>query len=227
MMVTTMRLHAPRSSRRGGLLALALLCLLSAVHGLFFYVHKENHRCFLVDIPAKTTLRAEYESPDTTDTMKTVLAFYAPNPVADKENVLVKKEVTSDKGSMSVTSTDNGDHWVCVSLDSAEFALPDGAKMRFTLKIAMGASSQEYQDLAKKSHMDDLHLEILKLCDRVGAIQRSQDYAKEKSMLLQTAIESNNDKASWVSVIQIGLLLVTGVYQAKYLQKYFHKKKLV
>lgn len=30
---------------------------------------------------------------------------------------------------MSVTSTDNGDHWVCVSLDSAEFALPDGAKM--------------------------------------------------------------------------------------------------
>lgn len=41
MMVTTMRLHAPRSSRRGGLLALALLCLLSAVHGLFFYVHKE------------------------------------------------------------------------------------------------------------------------------------------------------------------------------------------
>lgn len=99
----------------------------------------------------------------------------------------------------------------------------------------MGASSQEYQDLAKKSHMDDLHLEILKLRDRVGAIQRSQDYAKvvirkqtnvvadwelderhgadlyvlwllfsqEKSMLLQTAIESNNDKASWVSVIQV------------------------
>lgn len=42
----------------------------------------------------------------------------------------------------------------------------------------MGTSSQEYQDLAKKSHMDDLHLEILKLRDRVGAIQRSQDYAK-------------------------------------------------
>lgn len=49
---------------------------------------------------------------------------------------------------------------------------------RFQLKIAMGVSSQEYQDLAKKSHMDDLHLEILKLRDRVGAIQRSQDYAK-------------------------------------------------
>uniref|UniRef100_K3X011 GOLD domain-containing protein n=1 Tax=Globisporangium ultimum (strain ATCC 200006 / CBS 805.95 / DAOM BR144) TaxID=431595 RepID=K3X011_GLOUD len=75
--------------------------------------------------------------------------------------------------------------------------------------------------------MDDLHLEILKLRDRVGAIQRTQDYAKEKSALLQKAIESNNNKTTWVSVIQIGILLVTGVYQAKYLQKYFHKKKLV
>lgn len=166
-----------------------------------------------------------------------MIAFYAPNPVAGQENLQVKKEITSNKvrvsinmmsgsrvswcgnslgsiyklqGSMSVTSTDNGDHWVCVSLDSTEFALPDGAKMvramegwddgfavqippmgsshvsvglllvlqRFTLKIAMGTSLQEYQDLAKKSHMDGLHLEILKLRDRVGAIQRTQDYAK-------------------------------------------------
>uniref|UniRef100_K3X012 GOLD domain-containing protein n=1 Tax=Globisporangium ultimum (strain ATCC 200006 / CBS 805.95 / DAOM BR144) TaxID=431595 RepID=K3X012_GLOUD len=85
---------------------------------------------------------------------------------------------------MSVTSTANGDHW------------------RFTMKITMGPSLQEYQDLAKKSHMDDLHLEILKLRDRVGAIQRTQDYAKEKSALLQKAIESNNNKTTWVSVIQ-------------------------
>lgn len=47
----------------------------------------------------------------------------------------------------------------------------------------MGTSSQEYQDLAKKSHMDDLHLEILKLRDRVGAIQRSQDYAKVSNIV--------------------------------------------
>lgn len=42
----------------------------------------------------------------------------------------------------------------------------------------MGVSSRDYQDLAKKSHMDDLHLEVLKLKDRVEAIQRNQDYAK-------------------------------------------------
>ncbi|TYZ63973.1 hypothetical protein PybrP1_011861, partial [[Pythium] brassicae (nom. inval.)] len=169
---------------------------------LFFVVHKENHRCFLVDIPAKTTIRAEYESPDTTNTLKTVLAFYAPNPVPDQENVLVKKEVTSDKGSISVTSTLHGDHWVCVSLDASEYSLPDSAKMRFVLKLAMGTSSQDWDWGA-------------------GGLEQ------EKGLLLQKTIESNNNKASWVSVVQITILLVTGVYQAKYLQRYFHKKKLV
>lgn len=42
----------------------------------------------------------------------------------------------------------------------------------------MGTSLEEYQNLAKKSQMDDLHLDIMKLRDRVSAIQRHQDYAK-------------------------------------------------
>lgn len=40
----------------------------------------------------------------------------------------------------------------------------------------MGNSQQEYQNLAKKSHMDDLQLEILKLKDRVMGILRNVDY---------------------------------------------------
>ncbi|RLN32212.1 hypothetical protein BBJ28_00005183 [Nothophytophthora sp. Chile5] len=51
-------------------------------------------------------------------------------------------------------------------------------KKRFVLKLAMGTSSEEYQHLAKKNQMNALHLEILKLRDRVRAIQRNQDYAK-------------------------------------------------
>lgn len=130
------------------------------------------------------------------------------------------------QGSIALTSDVNGDHWVCVSLDSSDYALPDGAVMvrtrcvdvheiaqttdtsglvaqRFTLKVTMGPSKQEYQDLAKKSHMDDLQLEIVQLRDRVSAIQRNQDYAKEKSLVLQSAIESSNRRSTWISVFQV------------------------
>ncbi|KUF88263.1 Transmembrane emp24 domain-containing protein 4 [Phytophthora nicotianae] len=171
----------------------------------------QGHRCFLVDVPKETTFRAEYESPDTTDVMKTIVAFYAPDPSnGEDEKTLVKKEPTSvltvyvaEKGAISFSAQQNGPHWVCVSLDSSNYALPDDASMRFALKLSMGTSHEEYQNLAKKNQMDDLHLEIMKLRDRVSAIQRNQDYAK------------------------IAILLATGFYQAKHLQTYFHKKKLV
>ncbi|KAG7393794.1 Transmembrane emp24 domain-containing protein 9 [Phytophthora boehmeriae] len=214
-------------------LVLALLLLFGVAEGLYFNVLKEvsplyGHRCFLVDVPKETTFRAEYDSPDTTDVMKTVLAFYAPDPTTDSdENALVKKEVTAKKGAISFTAQHNGVHWVCASLDSSNYALPDDATMRFALKVTMGTSHAEYQNLAKKNEMNDLQLEILKLRDRVHAIQRNQDYAKEKSLTLQSSIESNNSRATWVSVLQISILLVTGFYQAKHLQGYFHKKKLV
>ncbi|KAE8887695.1 hypothetical protein PF005_g7175 [Phytophthora fragariae] len=207
---------------------LLLAASLGAVHALYFNVVEEGHHCFLEDVPAQTTIRAEYESPDTTDVMKTVVEFYAPDPSkGPDEHTLVKSETTSQKGSISLTAQQNGVHWVCVSLDSSNYALPDDASMRFALKLKMGTSHEEYLNLAKKNQMDDLHLEIMKLRDRVSAIQRNQDYAKVKSLTLQSSIESNNQRATWVSVLQIAILLVTGFYQAKHLQAYFHKKKLV
>ncbi|ETN08965.1 hypothetical protein PPTG_11030 [Phytophthora nicotianae INRA-310] len=111
--------------------------------------------------------------------MKTIVAFYAPDPSnGEDEKTLVKKEPTSQKGAISFSAQQNGPHWVCVSLDSSNYALPDDASMRFALKLSMGTSHEEYQNLAKKNQMDDLHLEIMKLRDRVSAIQRNQDYAK-------------------------------------------------
>ncbi|EEY54480.1 uncharacterized protein PITG_08132 [Phytophthora infestans T30-4] len=200
---------------RNALVSLVFLSIVGATDALYFNVAKERHRCFLVDVPKETTFRAEYESPDTTDVMKTVVSFYAPDvSKGEDEKKLVKKEAASQKvdykvlsiescGATSFTAQENGPHWVCVSLDSSNYALPDDASMRFALKLSMGTSHEEYQNLAKKNQMDDLHLEIMKLRDRVSAIQRNQDYAK------------------------IVILLVTGFYQAKHLQTYFHKKKLV
>ncbi|TDH73468.1 hypothetical protein CCR75_002064 [Bremia lactucae] len=194
---------------------------------MYFNVDEKSRRCFQVDVPKDTTVRAEYESPDTTDVMKTNLAFYAPNSNKGvDEKALLKNEPTSQKGAISLTAQEKGPHWICVSLDSSNYALPDDASMRFTLKLSMGTSHEEYQNLAKKNQMDDLHLNIVKLRDRVSALQRNQDYAKEKSMALQSSIKSNNYNATLVSVLQIAILLFVGFYQAKYLQAYFHKKKL-
>jgi hypothetical protein len=42
----------------------------------------------------------------------------------------------------------------------------------------MGTSVQEYADLAKRSHLDELQLQLLKIRDRIRLFQSSQTYAK-------------------------------------------------
>uniref|UniRef100_M4BX08 GOLD domain-containing protein n=1 Tax=Hyaloperonospora arabidopsidis (strain Emoy2) TaxID=559515 RepID=M4BX08_HYAAE len=221
-----------------------------------------------VDVPAQTTVRAEYESPDTTDVMvstgveyliglnsrgliscvngqKTVLTIYS----LDLGDDALVDEATGLKGSKSFTAQQSGIYWVCVSLDSSNYALPDDASMRFTLKLVMGTSQEEYQNLAKKNQMDDLHLKILQLRDRVTAIQRNQDYAKVRKKLSDAIINRKQQPACYVGFpatgeqspvryvtiflltryrcVQIATLLITGFYQAKHLKAYLYKKKLV
>ncbi|CAI5709518.1 unnamed protein product [Hyaloperonospora brassicae] len=214
------RRSSPRNARA---LLLLLLSAASVAHALYFVVkEKEVNRCFIVDVPAQTPIRVEYESPDTTDVMKAMLTIHS----AGFEDPILE-EPTSRKGTKSFTTQQNGLSWVCVALDSSKYELPDDVSMRFTLKLVIGTSQEEYQNLAKKNQMDDLHLKILQLRDRVTAIQRNQDYAKEKSLAMQSSIESNNQRSMWVSLVQIATLLITGFYQAKHLKAYLYKKKLV
>ncbi|OQS04404.1 hypothetical protein THRCLA_03352, partial [Thraustotheca clavata] len=188
-----------------------------------------GHRCFFLDIPDGTTFRAEYESPDTTDQLKNEIKIYGPSPTEQEEpnQIPVVSHTLGQKGSISFISTLAGGHWTCVSIDANKYVVPSSTKMRFTLKLKFGTSNEEYANLAKREQMNELELEVMKLRDRVRAIQKQQDYAQEKDENFRSASESNNSRAMWVSVIQIVILVVTGVWQVHHLQTYFHKKKLV
>ncbi|ETV81639.1 hypothetical protein, variant [Aphanomyces astaci] len=200
-----------------------------AVQAAHFVVTPNDHKCFYLDVPEGTTFRAEYESPDTTDELKTVLKIYGPSTSGDvHENVPASiSQTLNQKGTVAFTSTSSGEHWSCVSIDTHKYVVPDATKMKFKLKLRFGTSHAEYENLAKKEQMNELELEVMKLRDRVKAIQNQQDYAQEKGDKFRATSESNNARAMWVSVIQILVLLVAGVWQVRHLQSYFQKKKLV
>ncbi|RQM19441.1 hypothetical protein B5M09_010615 [Aphanomyces astaci] len=136
---------------------------------------------------------------------KTVLKIYGPSTSGDvHENVPASiSQTLNQKGTVAFTSTSSGEHWSCVSIDTHKYVVPDATKMKFKLKLRFGTSHAEYENLAKKEQMNELELEVMKLRDRVKAIQNQQDYA------------------------QILVLLVAGVWQVRHLQSYFQKKKLV
>ncbi|KAG9406465.1 Transmembrane emp24 domain-containing protein 9 [Aphanomyces cochlioides] len=207
---------------------LGLVCA-SVVHAAHFMITPDDHKCFHMDIPDGTTFRAEYESPDTNDALKTVMKIY--EPAAAEEGELNQtpsiSQTLNEKGAIAFTTTKSGEHWACISIDTNKYVVPDTTKMKFKLKLRFGASNEEYANLAKKEQMNELELEVMKLRDRVKAIQKQQDYAQEKGDKFRSSSENNNSRAMWVSVIQIVVLLVAGIWQVHHLQTYFQKKKLV
>nr|CCA26278.1 conserved hypothetical protein [Albugo laibachii Nc14] len=210
---------------RPGIRVLCSLALFKRAIGLYFYVHDNNHKCYLLTIPAQTYFRVEYESPDTSDTLKSAVTIYT--QYSEQESERVKEQIMDRKGSVPYTSTTAGSHWVCISVTSTKDKEPVGAKMRITLRLEMGNSQQEYQNLAKKSHMDDLQLEILKLKDRVMGILRNLDFDQDKMLQFDQAVGSTSKSIMYISIIQITFLTMTSFFQARYLKAFFYKKKLV
>ncbi|CCI43232.1 unnamed protein product [Albugo candida] len=185
----------------------------------------QDHKCFLLSVPEQTYFRAEYESPDTSDILQSVLTIYS--QTSEQDSKRMKEEIMNRQGSVPYTATTAGSHWICISVISTKGAEPVGAKMRITLRLEMGNSQQEYQNLAKKSHMDDLQLEILKLKDRVMGILRNVDYDQDKLLQFDQAVGSTSTNIMYISIVQITFLAMVSIFQARYLKNFFYKKKLV
>lgn len=152
--------------------------------------------------------------------------MYGPRPDDGVQPPPIETGHTEEKGAISLTSTEAGDHWICFRIDTSQFNVPD-EKMRMSMEINVGTSEYDYVEIAKKEHLDDLELSILKLRDRVRNLQKQQDFMKRKDVHFRNTSESTNSRVMWVSAAQILVLIISGVLQAQHLRRYFHKKKLV
>ena len=151
---------------------------------------------------------------------------YGPRDKNGKQPLPLEEGLTEKEGTISFESVVNGGHWICLRIDTSTFDVPEN-HMRFKMDVSIGAESFDYVDIAKKEHLDELEIQVMKLRDRVRGIQNQQDYAKKKDFQFRDTSESNNFRAMWISVFQILILIFSGIIQVRHLQAYFHKKKLV
>ena len=177
-------------------------------------------------MPAETHIRAEYASPDTTDGKHVAYTIYGPRDAEGNQGAPLVEDQCKEKGVLSFDSKVDGEHWICLRIDQKEFAVPEEL-MKFQLKVSIGTDSFDYVELAKREHLDDLELKVMKLRDRVRGIQKQQDYMKRKDFQFRNTSESNNSRVMWVSLLQIGIWIFSAVIQVRHLRHYFHKKKLV
>jgi hypothetical protein len=208
------------SSRGTFLLFLCVLChLFDLGRGLFFLVGQER-KCFTIEQPKGTPLVLSYGVMDPGHEVEFSL-HYGISGSADL--LILSKSIASDKAHTDYTTDNDGHHSACFLQKKSDSA----RKTRFTLSIVYGYDTDYYNKLAEKEHFDAVNIEVHQLNDQMNLILHETDYQKHKEVAFHEDTERMQSSTLWWPMLQLGILVMTGVLQVHHLKHFFKQNKLI
>jgi DNA replication protein DnaD len=151
----------------------------------------------------------------------TVTLFYGHGSIEE----LKIKEVGVEKGPghIDFIADNDGAYSVCVEQTDKAATIPS----RFKLVINYGYDSEYYEKLSSEQHFDQINMEVHRLNDQMTMILNEADFQKHKEIQYHLQTEKMNSAALWWPMVQIGILVATGILQVQNLKMFFKRNKLI
>jgi len=196
-----------------------LICSIAIIgtNAVYFSFFNIMEKCLIEDFRHQDNIVAHYVNRNA-DISKFVIRVIDPN---GKE--LMNQRLT-DKGQFTFTSKQDGIHKVCFMPEHGPW-IDKRSQVRFEIRISNG--EHNYEDLAKKEHLSNLQVMIMKIKDHCDDFIKMQEQNREDE---STQVEQNqnvNERVIYTTLFQTVVILVSGVYQIYSLRKYFIQKKLL
>jgi len=226
---------------------LALICVTQA---LFVVMREGRIRCVYVEVPKDTLIAGDFFSePLASEEMlggqdsrwnalepvatQTAIDLFNERPFGVRVTVTSEHDPNNPvhargygkSGRFAVTSTFEGEYAVCFVSNITSRRGP--WNWRMTIDLHTGAGATDYEDLAKKEHLDAIQVKVKRLVDRSNDVRRELDYQKHREKDFRETSESTNARALWWSVVQIAIVVATAALQMRSLRQFFIKKKIV
>lgn len=205
----------------------------SGVGALHFYFEGGVHqKCFLEELPKDTTVIGTFTAE------KNVKANdYEPDQYAEDPNTsidLVVKHIDTNhelvnqkgksKGRFTFTASDHGQHQLCFTCQQGGWF--SSQKTKLTLDLLFGDISHDVFS-GKTEAVKDVATRVKDLTERAHAIVREQRYQKTLEAKFRDTSEATNTKVVHWTIIQVVVLVITGLWQIRHLRQFFVTKKLV
>ncbi|THH05979.1 hypothetical protein EW145_g4400 [Phellinidium pouzarii] len=116
-------------------------------------------------------------------------------------------------GKFTFTAHEAGDHSICLSAASSSSA---NTHIKLYLDIVVGSTRPNIEQ--DRSHVSSLSSKIRDLNSKLDDIRREQQYQREREAAYRDLSEDTNSRAVWYSVLQIGVLVATCVWQLRHLK---------
>ncbi|KAL7273099.1 emp24p/erv25p-related protein [Rhizina undulata] len=200
--------------------------------GLYFYIDGSSPKCFFEELPKDTLVvgqfKAEEYNPNTQSfSINPQLAIQITvDETFDNDHRIVNQKGSSS-GRFTFTTSDSGEHrlcfWASTTAASGWFSShPQGVKLH--LDLAIGETGEiESKD---KDKLADIVQRVKDLNSRLQDIRREQVFQREREAEFRDQSESTNARVVRWTLIQLGILGVTCVWQLSHLRAFFIKQKL-
>jgi hypothetical protein len=223
-----------------------IIALLHCGDALYFLVHEER-KCYSLEQPRNTPAVFNYEILDTDEVVMFDLYY---GKKANKESVIFHKTLRDASGHIDFVTDNEGYYLLCVQQASPR--TPGGGgkgskkqhaqkaskeaevtaevmrhPTRFRLAIRYGYDSEYYEKLGKKENFDTVNLDVRRLNDMLDMTLNEADYQKHKEVEYHSETESMNTAALWWPMLQIGILVLMGIFQVSHLKSFFKSNKLI
>eukprot|EP01130_Rhizamoeba_saxonica_P000317 TRINITY_DN10295_c0_g1_i1.p1 TRINITY_DN10295_c0_g1~~TRINITY_DN10295_c0_g1_i1.p1 ORF type:complete len:233 (-),score=44.11 TRINITY_DN10295_c0_g1_i1:39-737(-) len=227
----------------GKLLSLVLILSLitTQTSGLSYILEEGKQLCFIYDIPKDELMVGSFQSlPLSTDTPladERGVSYAEDNSEKFDEtkfgiNVKIvgpKKDIvfenTYEKSSRFVFhSKEAGEHNLCFKTDSTSWFNP--IKFVFDFEINTGTQAEDWGEIARKEHLDEIELRVRQLRDQAKHVKKEISYQKDRESRFRRTSDSNGNRLFYLSIVQLTIAIVCGLWQMKHLKTFFKKTKI-
>lgn len=207
-----------------------IFALLSAVNALHFYVNTDETKCFYEELPKDTIAVGKFAVYEFDDNL---------NDYVENNNNL-KVEITIDEtfdnnhrvvsqknspiGYFTFTSLDSGEHKFCITPKHTNWSKKSKHRILFDLIVG---DAKPLVDSKRDGDVSYLTLKTNELIKKLNNIKREQSLLRLKEATFRDTSENVNSNSTKWTIIQIIILIGTGVWQLSYLKNFFVKQKVV
>ena len=198
---------------------LLLLQLVLSTEGMYFLVSSQR-KCFNVEQPRDTPIVFAYELMDSHSAI-TLSLYYGHMAIPDMKIKEINVE-TMGSNHLDFVADNDGYYSLCLEQNGSH-----KERSRFKLIINYGYDSEYYEKLSNEQHFDQVNMEVHRLNDQMTMILNEADFQKHKEISFHIETEKMNSAALWWPMVQIGILIATGIFQVQNLKQFFKNNKLI
>jgi len=209
--------------------------ILANLEPLYFDMLGKETRCFLEEMPKETLMTGKYHAKLVT-VAAGIITDTPPGlgmlvKVIGPDGKVMLDKVYGSRGKFAFTTHKPGNHKMCLSSNSTQWTVAQGAqgaqRLRVDLSLHIGEDKEYYKRMVKDDKLSELQLNVVKLSDQVSQIQKEQDFQRYREEGFRKISEILNARVLWWAVIQVVLVVVVGIWQTTHMRGFFLKKKIV